>query len=191
MSGGEEFGKSLRPMEPAKTRSPESTQPSVRYTTLPGVCPGVWSTSIRNPANVRTSPSDKARTSFTGGNGTPTPEFSAVSGPDSDAIAATLTQYTAYISDENWEGMCSLYSVNILRSLTCDQLAAGIQSTAPGYVPGSIDATINNIRVIELQQDTAKVIYDFCLIMGSQDTCYTTTASMFREEGNWLVGFAL
>jgi hypothetical protein len=110
---------------------------------------------------------------------------------DEEAIASTLDQYTAFISEENWEGMCSLYSQSVLSSVTCDQLAAGIQSTAPGYVPGSIDATISNIEVLEVVGDDAKVKYDFCLIFNGQDTCYTPTASMFREEGAWRVGFSL
>ena len=37
--------------------------------TLPGVWPGVCTTSIANPANVSTSPSTTVRTSFTGTGG--------------------------------------------------------------------------------------------------------------------------
>jgi hypothetical protein len=73
MSFDELLGKSLRPMVPANTRSPERTQPSVTKQALPGVCPGVCMTSIRKPANVSTSPSISVRTSFTGTGGTSCP----------------------------------------------------------------------------------------------------------------------
>jgi hypothetical protein len=114
-----------------------------------------------------------------------------VSGSDEEAIRSTLTQYTSYVNDENWEGMCSLYSQTVLSSVTCDQLAAGIQSTAPGYTPGSIDASISNIEVLEVVGDEAQVKYDFCIIFNGQDICYTPTASMFRENAAWRVGFSL
>jgi hypothetical protein len=121
----------------------------------------------------------------------PTAGGSPVNSSDEEAIQATLEQYTSFINDENWEGMCSLYSQNVLSNVTCDQLAAGLQSTAPGYAPGSMDATIENIEVLEVVGDDAKVKYDFCIIVNGQDTCYTPTASMFREGGAWRVGFSL
>ena len=69
MSAGDELGKSLRPIAPANTRSPDSRRASVDRHTLPGVWPGVWMTWISNPANVSTSPSTTVRTSFTGTGG--------------------------------------------------------------------------------------------------------------------------
>ena len=62
-------GRSVRPIEPANTRSPASSCPgwppssAERKVTCPGVWPGVWSTTRRTPASSTTWPSASSRTS--------------------------------------------------------------------------------------------------------------------------------
>ena len=65
-------------MLPRNTRSPENSRSGSRKQRLPGVWPGVWTTSSSSPATSITSPSDTVRTSFgrTVGTGKPAPQAS-------------------------------------------------------------------------------------------------------------------
>ena len=69
ISGVDPPGRSVRPIEPANTRSPASSRPgrpgsaAERKVTWPGVWPGVWSTTRRRPASSTTWPSASSRTS--------------------------------------------------------------------------------------------------------------------------------
>jgi hypothetical protein len=90
MSGGDEFGKSERPIDPAKTRSPEQTNASAgphRKMQCPGVCPGVWTTSTPRPPSRSSSPSSIVRRSFTGCRGFANPAPQAAGSEKATASA--------------------------------------------------------------------------------------------------------
>src|SRR4029453_12125680 len=80
-------GRSVRPIEPANTRSPASSRPgsspaaSGGKVTWPGVWPGVWSTSRRRPASSTTWPSARGRTSAGSVSSSP-PKAARASGPN-------------------------------------------------------------------------------------------------------------
>src|SRR5659263_657923 len=56
-SSSEPPGRSVRPMDPSKMRSPTKARSPERYVTCPGVCPGVWRTRNATSPRVTVSPS--------------------------------------------------------------------------------------------------------------------------------------
>src|SRR4029450_12077431 len=80
-------GRSVRPIEPANTRSPASSWPgwspsaADRKVMCPGVWPGVWSTVSSRPASSTTWPSASSRTS-SGSLSRSSPKATLSSGPN-------------------------------------------------------------------------------------------------------------
>ena len=109
----------------------------MRKQTLPGVWPGVCRTSIRNDANVSTSPSTSVRTSFTGTGGVWNPAPQACGSVSACTSASWMWNGSSSPQNSAAEPMWSKWPCVASTATGRFPSASSIACTRSGAKPGS------------------------------------------------------
>lgn len=125
---------------------------------------------------------------------TSSPDLALQQTPEGRAIRQAITDYVAFINDEDWDGMCAMSSASVREAPgLCEGIRTSIVTAASnqGVSEGEIDATVDDIVVLFVRPDQARARYTFCIVLNNTPNCTFPTVNMVLEADGWKVGYGV